>query len=201
MNVIFNPEGAGNTALSPEDAAQLMPALATREDLNEWERQNILAAHVWAFSKRVMFGRDPLDEIYIRDLHRKMFDKTWKWAGVYRKTDLNFGCPVAEIYQRIPFLLGNVREQIAKKVFEIDEIAVRFHHQLVCRIHPFPNGNGRHARMIADVLAVKRGRPAFTWGQIKFKDTGASREAYLSAMRALDANDKNVGALLEFARQ
>ena len=139
-------------------------------------------------------------KIYIRTLHQKMFNQTWKWAGTYRKTDLNFGCPWAEIYQRIPVLLGNVREQIAKKTFELDEIAVRFHHQLVWSIHAFPNGNGRHARMIADVLAVKRGHPAFTWGQAIAGGAGVARETYLAALRALDADDKNIKPLVEFAR-
>jgi Fic-DOC domain mobile mystery protein B len=200
MNTIFDFDGAGNTPLTPEDAAQLIPSLATREELNEWEGKNILKARKWAFDHKVMYGRDPMDEIYIRTLHRKMFDQTWKWAGTYRKTDLNFGCPWAEIYQRIPILLGNVREQIAKKTFELDEIAVRFHYQLVWNIHAFPNGNGRHARMIADVLTVKRGRAAFTWGQANPGGAGVAREMYLAALRALDADDKNIKPLLEFSR-
>src|SRR5580658_5663193 len=166
MNTIFDFDGAGNTPLTPEDAAQLIPSLATREELNEFEGRNILEARRWALNKRVMTTRDPLDEIYLRELHRRMFDQTSKWAGTYRKTDLNFGCPFAEIYQRIPVLLGNVRYWIERRTFELDEIAVRYHYQLVWEIHAFPNGNGRHARMIADVLAVQRGRPAFTWGQI-----------------------------------
>ena len=156
-------ETPGNTPLHPDDAAQLIPSLATRKELDEWERTNILGAQNWAFNPRVMRSRDPLDEIYLRELHRRMFDATWKWAGKYRIRDVNIGCPVTEIYQRIPILLGNVHFWIRNSTFDTDEIAIRFHYQLVSEIHPFPNGNGRHARLLANVISVKHGRPRFTW--------------------------------------
>jgi Fic-DOC domain mobile mystery protein B len=191
----------GNTPLHPEDAAQLIPNLATQGELDEWERKNILVAQRWIFNPRVVSRRDSLDEIYVRELHRRMFDETWKWAGQYRRRDgANIGCPFAEIYQRLPVLLGNGRHWIESKTFAIDEIAVRFHHKLVWEIHAFPNGNGRHARMIADVLAVKHGRPRFTWGRANLVEPGPRRDAYLAALRALDANDNDVRPLLEFAR-
>jgi Fic-DOC domain mobile mystery protein B len=193
-------ETPGNTPLQPDDAAQLIPNLASRRELDEWERENILVAQRWAFSSRVMRGRDPLDEIYLRELHRRMFEKTWKWAGKYRIRDVNFGCPFAEIYQRISVLLGNARYWIENKTFEIDEIAVRFHHQLVSEIHAFPNGNGRHGRLIASVLAVKHGRPRFTWGRANLVNTGHAGDTYLEALRALDVDFQNIRPLLEFAR-
>jgi Fic-DOC domain mobile mystery protein B len=194
-------EKPGNTPLHPDDAAGLIPALATRGELDEWERKNILVAQRWIFNPRIVSRRDPLDEIYVRELHRRMFGETWKWAGTYRRRDgLNIGCPFAEIYQRLPVLLGNGRHWIENETFEVDEIAVRFHHKLVWEIHPFSNGNGRHARMIADVLAVKHRRPKFTWGRVNLAELEPRRETYLAALRALDANDNDVRPLLEFAR-
>jgi Fic-DOC domain mobile mystery protein B len=190
----------GNTPLHPDDAGQLIPNLATRKELDEWERTNILVAQRWAFNSRVLQSRDLLDELYLRELHRRMFDGTWKWAGKYRSRDVNFGCPFAEIYQRIPVLLGNVRFWIQKNTFDMDEIAVRFHYQLVTEIHPFPNGNGRHARLLANVLSVKHGRPRFTWGRANLTAIAPSRGAYFAALHALDANPKNVAPLLQFAR-
>ena len=92
-----NPD---NTALSAEDAEQLIPDLSTRQDLDEYERQNILLAQDWAFSTRALKHNDPLDEIYIRELHRQMFKDTWKWAGKYRIRDVNRGCSSAEIITR-----------------------------------------------------------------------------------------------------
>jgi len=199
--MIFDLNNApGDTPLSPEDAAGLIPSLASQRDLNEWEAKNILAAHNWAFNQRVLNARNPVDEIYVRDLHRKMFGRTWKWAGTYRKTNLNLGCPYPEIYQRLPVLLGNVRYWLENKTYEIDEIAVRFHYQLVFEIHAFPNGNGRHARLIADILAVKHGRPKFSWGRVNLVPAGAAREAYLAALRSLDADNNNIRPLMDFAR-
>jgi len=193
-------EAPENTPLHPDDAAKLIPNLATRKELDEWERKNILVAQRWAFNSRVMRNRDPLDEVYLRELHRRMFDETWKWAGKYRIRDVNFGCPFAEIYQRISILLGNVRFWIKNSTFEIDEITVRFHYQLVSEIHAFPNGNGRHARLLANVLSVKHGRARFTWGRANLVNTGPARETYFEALRALDADANNVGPLLQFAR-
>jgi Fic-DOC domain mobile mystery protein B len=193
-------ETPGNTPLHPDDAAQLIPNLANRQELDEWERTNILAAQNWAFNSRVMRSRDPLDELYLRELHRRMFGETWKWAGKYRTRDVNFGCPFAEIYHRIPVLLGNVRFWIEKNTFGPDEIAVRFHYQLVAEIHAFPNGNGRHARLLANVLNAKHGRPRFTWGRANLIAIGPAREAYFAALHALDANPHNIAPLLQFAR-
>jgi Fic-DOC domain mobile mystery protein B len=193
-------ETPGNTPLHPDDAAQLIPNLANKRELDEWERENILAAQRWAFSPRIMNSRDPVDEVYLRELHRRMFDETWKWAGKYRIRDVNRGCPFAEIYQRIPVLLGNVRFWIENKTFEIDEIAVRYHYQLVTEIHAFPNGNGRHGRLLASVLAVKYGRRRFTWGRANLVDAGPVRDIYLEALRALDADSNNIRPILEFAR-
>jgi fido (protein-threonine AMPylation protein) len=92
-----------------------------------------------------------------------MFDKVWKWAGTYRGNELNIGCDPSEIVQRIPQLLSSTQYWLDKKTFPIDECLIRFHYQLVSKIHPFANGNGRHARMISDVVAAKYGRPEFSW--------------------------------------
>lgn len=198
--MIADAHNSADTLLSPDDAAGLIPDLVTKKEVNEWEAKNILAARNWAFNTRVMNARNPVDEIYLRALHRRMFNRTWKWAGTYRKNDTNLGCPFAEIYQRIPVLLGNVQYQIEKKIFEIDEIAIRFHYRLVTEIHAFPNGNGRHARLIADVLAVKHGRPKFSWGKRDLAAVGSARDVYLAALRAADADKENIRPLLEFAR-
>ena len=190
----------GNTPIHPDDAAKLIPNLATKKELDEWERQNILEAQEWAFGSRVMKRRSPLDEIYLRELHERMFGETWKWAGKYRTRDVSLGCPFHEIYERIGMLLGDTQFWIEKKMFTLDEIAVRFHHRLAGKIHAFPNGNGRHARMLADVLVEKYGGTRFTWGQANLVEVGPTRNAYLSALQALDDNDNNVKPLLAFAR-
>src|SRR5437660_7963968 len=158
------------------------------------------ALPIWAFDDRTMKSMDPLEEPYIRELHHRMFDNVWKWAGTYRKTERNIGCDPQEIVQRIPQCLDNTRYWLENKTFSNDEALLRFHHQLT-KIHPFANGNGRHARMIADVVAVKYGQAEFTWGAGKdLVAEGDVRTRYLAALRALDADENDVNLLLDFAR-
>jgi Fic-DOC domain mobile mystery protein B len=186
----------GNTPLSPEELADLIPNLATKEELNEWERENILRGREWAVGDRTS-PTDMVSDEYVRKLHKKMFDETWKWAGDYRHTEKNIGVSVHEIRERLMALFGDTRYWIENGTYLPDEIAVRFHHRLVF-IHPFPNGNGRHARLIADIIAVKLGRPAFTWGSANLVKEGEARTAYLEAIRAAD--DGDIQPLLNFAR-
>jgi Fic-DOC domain mobile mystery protein B len=202
MNFILNHKYSdGNTPIRPEEAEQLIPRISTMGELNEYEALNILRAREWAFHNRTMKSTDPLEEPYVRELHHRMFDNVWKWAGTYRKHELNIGCDPREILQRIPQLLGNVRYWLEHKTFPVDECLIRFHHQLVSKIHPFPNGNGRHARMIADVAAVKFGQTEFAWGAGNdLVAEGDARTRYLAALRALDANENDVKLLLDFAR-
>jgi len=201
MNFILNQKYSdGNTPIRTEEAEQLIPRISTIGELNEYEAVNILLGRQWAFDSRTMRSRDPLEEPYIRELHHRKFDNVWKWAGSYRKTERNIGCEPNEIMQRIPQLLANTRYWLENKTFPTDEALLRFHHQLT-KIHPFAKGNGRHARMIADVVVVKYGLVEFTWGAGKDVVAGGdARTRYLVALRALDANENDVNQLLDFAR-
>ena len=189
--------GDGNTPLSPEEQDDLIPDLSTKEELNEWERQNILEAYGWALDLKNLRLQDPLTEPYVRELHLRMFDQTWKWAGIYRSTEKNIGIPHYQIREALAALLGDARYWVEHQTFEADELAVRFHHRLVS-IHPFANGNGRHSRLIADVLVRRQGRPVFTWGGADIVRAGDFRRSYIDALRAADKNDMQ--PLLAFAR-
>jgi Fic-DOC domain mobile mystery protein B len=189
--------GDGNTPLTPDELSDLIPNLAARNELNEWERENILRGRRWALGRRGFQRSDPISDEYIRKLHDKMFDQTWKWAGVYRRTEKTIGVPVQQMREMLAALLGDTRYWIENNTYPADEIAVRFHHRLVL-IHLFPNGNGRHARLIADVIAVKLRRPVFTWGGLSLIKPGEAREKYLLALKAADAG--NIVSLIKFAR-
>jgi Fic-DOC domain mobile mystery protein B len=189
------PGSAGtNTPLSPDELADLIPSLATKEELNEFERENILSARTWALSRT---RSDLLTQDYAKELHRRMFDQTWKWAGTFRRVEKNIGVPFYEIPERLENLLRDARYWVEHQTYPPDEIAVRLHHSLTF-IHPFPNGNGRHARLMADVVAVKLGKPVFTWGRAELVAVGETREAYSKALRAAD--DGDVGPLWRFSR-
>ena len=186
----------GKTPLSPDERADLIPSLATKEELNEWERENILLAREWALRDRTGAVAMVSDE-YVRKLHRRMFDQTWKWAGEYRRTEKNIGVPSTEIRERLAVLFGDVRFWMENGTFPSDEMAVRFHHRLVA-IHPFSNGNGRHGRLMADLLVARLGRPLFSWGSFSLIEPSELRSRYLDALRKADAGQTR--SLLEFAR-
>jgi len=192
MDFQYSP---GATPLDPDEVAGLIPThIATQGDLNAWEEANILQGARWVARQK---KRDLLDEGFVRDLHRQMFDKTWRWAGTFRSTNKNIGVDWTQVAVRLRNLLDNTRYQIENQTFESDELAVRFHHQLVW-IHAFPNGNGRHARLMADVLVMRLGRARFSWGGDSLVTGGALRANYLDALRAADQG--RIDALLYFAR-
>jgi Fic-DOC domain mobile mystery protein B len=179
---------AGKTPLTPEELACLIPALTSRGDANDFETANITEASEWALSEDTLQNTDMFTEVYIRDLHRRMFDRVWTWAGKYRNTEKNIGVPVHEIRNRIPVLLGDVRYWIEHNTHDADEIAVRAHHGLVF-IHPFHEGNGRQTRLFADVIAAKYGRPEFTWGFTNTEDFEQARSVYIAALQKADDGD------------
>ena len=187
------------TPLAPDERDELIPAtLATRADLNEWERENILGARKWALATRQLRRHDPLTEDYLRRLHRKMFDHTWRWAGRFRTTERNLGLPVHQLVPAVRDLLDDARHWLTHETYDADEIAVRVHHRLVV-VHPWPNGNGRHARLLADVLIARAGRPPFGWGrEMDLTMPGRARREYLGALRATDAN--GYAPIVAFAR-
>lgn len=190
-------DAPGATPLDPDEAAGLVPThITTQGDLNAWEQINIVQGDRWAARQK---KRDLLDEGFIRDLHRQMFDKTWQWAGTFRKSNKNIGVDWPQVAVKLRNLLDNTRYQIENHVFDADEVAVRFHHQLVW-IHPFPNGNGRHARLMADLLAIRLGRPRLTWGggATPIAAVGVLRDQYLAALRAADQGQFT--DLIAFAR-
>lgn len=126
-----------------------------------------------------------------------MFGKTWKWAGNFRQSDKNIGVDWRRIPVQLRNLLDDAKAQIEFNAYPPDELALRFHHRLVW-VHPFANGNGRHARLMADLLIQRLGLPAFGWGGQSLVTAGEKRKAYLDALRAADGRDYQ--ALLQFAR-
>lgn len=183
----------GATPLDPDEITGLIPSgIATQEQLNLWESENILAAETWAAGLRRL---DVLDEGFVRELHRRMFGHTWRWAGRFRRTEKNIGIAPEQIAPAIRNLLEDTRVQVEAKAYPLAEIAARFHHRLT-RIHPFANGNGRHARMLTDLLMRQLGMRPFGWGRGDLVHVGEVRTAYIAALRAADAGEFE--PLLEF---
>lgn len=187
------PDGA--TPLSPQDANGLRQAwIATRQDLNEAEQANILAGMAWAARTR---QQDLLNVEFARRLHRAMFGRVWRWAGTFRTRETNIGVQPYLIGLRLRETLDYAKYWAEQRTFGTDEIAVRLHHRVVS-VHPFPNGNGRHSRLMADLVAQQFGGRPFTWGGSSLSDPGETRALYMQALRSADAHD--IAPLLAFAR-
>ena len=192
------PEGA--TPLDPDETEGLIPGhVTTRAELNELEEANIGIGASWALTAAVLSSRrvDVLTEEFLYQLHRRMFGEVWEWAGQVRRTNKNIGVDKREIRVEIRNLLADAAVWREDAVYPPDELAVRFHHRLVW-IHPFPNGNGRHARLMADLIAQQLGRPPFSWGGQALLETSALRATYIEAVRMADGGDYQ--PLIDFAR-
>jgi Fic-DOC domain mobile mystery protein B len=189
-------EKHGQTPLDADEAAQLIPKhIAVQEALDEWEQANIQRAVEWLGRQR---NPEVLTIAFCLALHKRMFDRTWRWAGKFRQSDKNIGCEWTQVPTRLQQLLDNTAYQLENKVLPIDEATARFHHQLVF-IHPFANGNGRHARLMTDALRKLEGVPAFTWGRSANRaELGDVRRRYVDALRAADGGD--IEPILSFAR-
>ncbi|NJD19419.1 MAG: mobile mystery protein B [Gemmatimonadetes bacterium] len=184
----------GATPIDPDEAEGLIPEhVVTRGELDELEEANVQEALEWALGR----SREVLSEEFVYELHRRMFDSVWAWAGKVRLTDKNIGVDKHIVRTEVRKLIGDALYWRENLVYEPDELAVRFHHRLVS-IHPFPNGNGRHARLMADLLVRQLGGRAFSWGGVSLTNTSELRTAYIGALHAADKGD--VGPLLDFAR-
>jgi Fic-DOC domain mobile mystery protein B len=188
----------GATPLEPDELADLIPDhISTQGELNESEQSNIIQGQWWALRSRKSRFPGLLTDVYVRELHREVFDQTWKWAGHYRTSGKNIGIDWRQIPEQVRVACENARYWVDNETFSPLELSVRLHHRLA-EIHPFPNGNGRHARLIADLLLMKHFKlERLPWGGQNLGDAGDNRDSYLSALRAADRGDF-VG-LIEFA--
>ena len=194
MTDLLVPQDDGGTVLGEEEREGLIPSYITlRSELNEAEQANILEAEEWAFARK----RNLLEEKPLNNLHKRMYGNVWRWAGQYRTSGKNIGIDVYRIPTELRQLLDDCRYWIENGTYEPDEIAARFHHRLVS-IHCYPNGNGRHARLAADLLLKSMCRERFSWGGKNLVDIGEARKRYIAALQAADRHD--IGPLLEFVR-
>ncbi len=190
----------GATPLDPNEIdGLLVDYIATQGELNQLEQENILEARAWASGKK---HKNILTDTFIRDLHKRMFKNVWKWAGKTRLTDKSIGVPWQEIPTELSKLLADTDFWIKNQTYHWDELATRFHHRMVL-IHAFPNGNGRHARLVTNVLLETNGKDPFTWGssladQGSLETQSTARTEYIKALREADA--RRIDRLVKFVR-
>lgn len=186
----------GATPLDPDELTGLkFRHVTSRNELDHLEQANIQDGLKWLSRNR---ESEILTEAFVCKLHKQLFGQVWTWAGRYRTTGKNIGVDAAEIGTQLRLLLDDVKYWCAHETYRPIECAVRFHHKLVY-IHAFPNGNGRHARIMADTLLIMvMGEPAIDWaGGHDLQDMGVRRSHYIAALKAAD--NYNLQPLLDFA--
>jgi Fic-DOC domain mobile mystery protein B len=184
----------GATPLSPGEIYNLLPThLTTQKELNEWEQFNIVKGENWAFRIK---RKSILSIEFAKKLHQKMFNETWNWAGVFRKSQTNIGVDSIYIPQELKMLFDDVEFWLSNNTYNLREIAIRLHHRLVF-VHPFLNGNGRFSRLFADLLLRNNNEAGFTWGSCSLVEDSIMRKQYISALKEADKGEYQ--KLIEFA--
>ncbi len=186
MGVNFE-DREGATPIDPDEAEGLIPRLSTQAELNEFELLNIAEATAWAErSRKVRQGI--LSTEIVRLIHVRMFNKTWRWAGRFRKTQKSIGIEAYRIAPELHNLLEDVKIWLEFQTYPPAEVAARLHHRLV-QIHPFANGNGRHARLVVDILCRREGWKLSDWGAFTLGPASATRSRYIECLRFADRGD------------
>jgi Fic-DOC domain mobile mystery protein B len=188
----------GQTPLDEEEREGLkIKTISTREELDEFEQQNIEEAMAWLIGQDIDVNY-LLTEKFIKELHIKMFGSVWLWAGIFRKTNKNIGVDWQTISVEFKKLFDDCNYWLVNKTFSEEEIVIRLKHRLVW-IHPFPNGNGRESRLLADIMMEKIfHKPVFSWGGISLSTTNDTRSDYIKSLK--EADKGNYIPLLEFAK-
>lgn len=197
FKIVFPP---GATPLSVEERQGLIPNyISTHSELNELEQKNIQTAILWFKKKRAK--KNILDQGFIFELHKQMFSEVWRWAGHNRTSGKNIGIDWHQIATQLGQLIADTKFWIDHSTFTFDEVCTRFHHRLV-QIHTFPNGNGRHARLMTDLLLESNGHQTFTWGMVTslgpIESESERRKEYIAALKAADQH--SYARLLKFVR-
>jgi len=197
MGLDLNYEN-GQTPLEEEEKEGLLiPSITTREDLDEFEQLNIEKAVEWYLVRKKFRKENILTEKFILDVHKKMFNDVWSWAGKFRKTNKNIGVDKHQIYIRLRQLIDDCKYWINHETYSDEEIAIRFKHELVS-IHLFPNGNGRHSRLMADIMMKNIFKKSiFSWGQKNLVNKSSARKQYIKSLK--NADNGNIKDLIEFA--
>ncbi len=188
----------GQTPLDEDEREGLLiPSITTREELDEFEQQNIEKAIEWTLSRK--FSKENIiSEDFVRELHKKMFGDVWKWAGEFRKSEKNLGVDRIQIGTMLKQLNDDCNFWIGNKTYPVDELSIRYKHRIV-QIHCFANGNGRHSRLMGDVIINHIfGKPVFTWSLESISRKGETRSNYLNAIRTADKG--NINPLIQFAK-
>lgn len=192
---IFETDDNSTPLTADEKDGLKLKWITLRSELNEVEARNIAQAQIWLINSK---NKDIFSATFLCMLHKKMFGEVWKWAGIFRTTERNIGVAPYQIPIKLMQLFEDVKYWIENKTYSNHEIVVHFHHKLV-QIHPFPNGNGRISRLMADIIFQKLEGKTLYWGNTNLVNASEVRKTYINALRKADAGDYS--DLIEFTKE
>ena len=189
----------GQTPLDENEQEGLkIKTITTQEELDEFEQLNIEKAVEWTIRTNLK-PEKILTEKFTKDLHKRMYGEVWKWAGEFRRSEKNIGITWTRIGIELKNLLDDTKYWIENNTYSPEEIAIRFKHRIVS-IHCFPNGNGRHSRLMADIIIESIfGKEVFSWHQSNMVKADEKRKEYIKSLR--EADNGNIKPLIEFAKK
>jgi Fic-DOC domain mobile mystery protein B len=186
----------GETPLDDTSSLKLKD-VRTRKQLALAEAENVLKTTVKYLAAKPSRRLAPFDLNWFLKLHAEMFGDVWEWAGKARQIDLNMGVVWHQVESELQNLTNDL-EYWEKNWPDIVEQSVHLHHRAVY-IHPFMNGNGRWARMLANIWLRLHDCELTLWPEQTIGAVSSIRDEYLKAIRAADAG--GMMPLLELHRR
>ncbi len=161
--------------------------VTTRSELNKIEAENIRKAVVKYLATTPNRRTARFDLLWVFQLHREMFGDVWAWAGTIRTTVTNIGVAPNQIEVGLAALLDDLAFWEQQGEDELKQ-AVMLHHRAV-HIHPFQNGNGRWARLLANIWLRVLGDQLTEWPEETIGAESVIRDDYLAAIKAADEGE------------
>lgn len=175
----------GETPIDPSHLKDR--SITTRLELYRAEALNIRKAHVKYLAATPSKRLAPFDYSWLLRLHQEMYGDVWTWAGQLRQEDLNLGVTWSQVSEQVFALIEDLHCW-GKSGMPLLEQAVQLHYRAVW-IHPFKNGNGRWARLLANIWLKRHKGPLVLWPEETIAHESVVRNDYLQALKSADGGD------------
>jgi fido (protein-threonine AMPylation protein) len=168
----------------------------TRRQLAQPEAENIRKATLKYLTGKLTCRKAPFDVAWMLRLHHEMLGDVWQWAGQTRRTGCQFGVDWQQIEMQ---LYGTVEDlEIWQESMDLLEQSTNLHFRGVW-IHPFQDGNGRWARLLANIWLRLNGEPIVEWPAEVSGIESRIRQEYLDCIR--HAIDGEMGPLIKMHKK
>ena len=154
------------------------------------ESEALLAATQRAIDETRVDQRFTADDI--ARMHRTWLGEIYVWAGEYRQVNMRKGDFMFAAADQVPRLMldwerGPLYQFTPCRSQDIEEQAraLAIVHAELILIHPFRDGNGRCARMLAMLMGLQAGLPALDFGGVR----GERKRRYIAAVHAAVGRD------------